>query len=67
MRTARLIDGTEVRTDSEAWRHETEARAIAALPSLAQRRAWLDDIERKRGKAAADRLRTTMRQLWEAR
>lgn len=67
MRTARLIDGTEVRTDSEAWRHETEARAIAALPSLAQRRAWLDDIERKRGKAAAHRLRTTMRQLWEVR
>lgn len=67
MSTARLIDGAEVPTDSEAWRHEAEARSIAALPSLAQRRAWLEDIERKRGKAAADRLRSTMRKLWEAR
>lgn len=67
MTAVRLLDGTEVANDSEAWRHECEARAIAKLPTLAERRAWLDDIERKRGKPAADRLRATMRALWERR
>lgn len=64
---ARLLDGREVDSASEEWRHECEARAIAALPSLAERRAWLEDLERKRGAAAVERLRATMRQLWEAR
>lgn len=62
-----LIDGREVSSDSEAWRHECEARAIAALPTLAERRAWLGDIERRRGKPAADALRATMRAIWAAR
>ncbi len=62
-----LIDGREVSSDSEAWRHETEARSIAALPGLPQRRAWLEDIEKKRGKVAADMLRATMKLLWEAK
>lgn len=62
-----LIDGREVSSDSEAWRHECEARAIAALPTLAERRAWLGDIERRRGKPAADALRNTMSALWAAR
>lgn len=60
----RLLSGEEVDSSSEAWRHECEARAIAALPTLAERRAWLGDIERRRGKDAADRLRETMRALW---
>lgn len=67
MSTARLIDGREVATDSPEWRHECEARAIAALPSLAERRSHLEGIEKKRGKAAADALRVTMRQMWEKR
>lgn len=67
MSTAHLIDGREVATDSPEWRHECEARAIAALPSLAERRAHLEDIEKKRGKASVDALRVTMRQLWERR
>lgn len=67
MKTVRLLDGNEVADDSEDWRHECEARAIAKLPTLAERRAWLDDIERKRGKPAADRLRRTMRKLWETK
>lgn len=65
--TVTLLDGREVSSSSEAWRHESEARAIAALPTLAERRAWLDDIERRRGKPAADALRDTMRALWAAR
>lgn len=62
-----LIDGREVGSDSEEWRHEAEARAISRLPTLADRRAWLEDIEKKRGKPAADRLRATMQQLWTER
>jgi hypothetical protein len=67
MPMATLLDGTEVDSASEAWRHECEARAIAALPTLPQRRAWLEDIERKRGPDAVKRLRQTMAQLWAAK
>lgn len=62
-----LLDSREVPADSEEWRHECEARAIAALPTLADRRAWLEGIEARRGKADADRLRETMRELWKQR
>ena len=63
----KLIDGRQVGSASEDWRHETEARHIAALPTLADRRAWLETIEHKRGKEAADRLRQTMGEIWKAR
>ena len=62
-----LHDGREVDSASEEWRHEREAAAILALPTLADRRAWLEAIEAKRGKAEADRLRMTMGALWKAR
>ena len=62
-----LVDGTRVDSASEAWRHETEARHIARLPALADRRAWLVTIEHKRGKPAADALRQTMGRLWKAK
>lgn len=62
-----LIDGRQVDSASEEWRHECEARAIAARPTLAERREYLDLVERKRGHASADRLRETMKQLWKAR
>jgi hypothetical protein len=62
-----LHDGREVPSDSEDWRHETEARYILALPALDDRRAWLEAIEHKRGKADADRLRQTMGAIWQAR
>ena len=65
MNTATLIDGTTTDTSSEAWRHECEARAILALPTLADRRAHLDAIEKRRGKPEADRLRATMGALWD--
>lgn len=61
-----LHDGRQVDSASEEWRHETEARHIARLPKLADRRAWLEVIERKRGKAEADRLRMTMGEIWKA-
>ena len=61
----RLLDGREVDSSSEHWRHECEARAIAALPTLAERRAWLEQVEQRRGKESADRLRVTMKLLWQ--
>ena len=65
MNTATLIDGTTVDSSSEAWRHECEARAILALPTLADRRAHLEAIEARRGKPEADRLRVTMGRIWD--
>ncbi len=62
--TVKLIDGRVVGTDSEEWRHETEARMVAARPTLAERRMYIDEVERKRGKEAADRLRATVLLLW---
>lgn len=62
-----LIDGRQVDSASEAWRHEAEARAIAGLPTLGARRAWLESVERRRGKSDADRLRATMKALWSAK
>jgi hypothetical protein len=67
MSTVTLLDGRQVDSASEDWRHECEARAIAARPTLAERRMYLDEVERRRGAAAAERLRETMKQLWEAR
>lgn len=62
-----LIDGTQVENTSEAWRHQCEAVAITKLPSTGMRRAWLEDLERRRGKEAADRLRETIKALWARR
>lgn len=67
MSTVWLIDGRAVSDTSEDWRHECEARAIAALPTLEERRAWLESLEKKRGKEAVDRLRATMKALWAGR
>lgn len=67
MTAVTLLDGTVVDSASEEWRHLCEARAISKLPTLPERRAWLESVERRRGKAAADALRATMRALWEAR
>ena len=67
MGTVTLHDGREVDSASEDWRHECEAEAIARLQTLDDRRAHLEWIEAKRGKAAADKLRATMQALWKAR
>ena len=60
----KLHDGREVDSASEEWRHECEAHAINRLPTLQERRAWLEAIEQRRGKAEADRLRKTMLAVW---
>jgi len=53
----RLIDGTEVASDSEAWRHECEARSVAHMPSTQQRHEYVDAVTRKRGAEAGNALR----------
>jgi len=58
--TRTLVDGSVVPADSQEWRHECEARAILALPSLQQRRDWLAYIEAKRGRGVRERLERTM-------
>lgn len=67
MRLVKLVDGREVDSASEAYRHECEARAIMALRSTAERRAWLDTIEHKRGKPAREALQETIKALWPSR
>lgn len=60
-----LIDGTEVANDSEAWRAETEARAVLAKPVRADRIAYLALVEQRRGKPAADKLKADILRLWQ--
>lgn len=62
-----LVDGTVVCNTCEAWRHECEARMIAGMETLQQRREYLDIVERRRGKPAADALRVTMMLIWDQR
>ena len=52
-----LIDGCQVDSDSEAWRHECEARSVAHIPSTQQRHEYVDAVTRKRGAEAGKALR----------
>ena len=67
MTTVTLIDGSEVDSSSEAWRHDCEARMVAGMDTLWHRREYLDLVERRRGKPAADALRATMGAIWNQR
>lgn len=60
-----LWDGRQVRSDSEAWRAETEARALLAIPHEA-RRELLDKIEQKRGAEARAKVQGAMREVEHA-
>ena len=54
-----LIDGEFVQSDAEEWRAECEAREVLSWP-LEKRRAFLEGVEQKRGKAGTDYLRAMM-------
>jgi hypothetical protein len=60
-----LLDGSEVASDSDAWRMECEARHVAGMPTLEKRRDYLADIERRRGCVEADKLRATVAAVWK--
>ena len=55
---------TPVETYSEQRRHECEVRMILNMSSRIQRKGYLDGVEAKRGKAAADRLRVDVIRGW---
>ena len=67
MPTVRLLDGREVDSASEEWRHETEARTVLAMPSIEARRGFLALVEKKRGADARGALETTIRAIWNKR
>mgnify|MGYP000911938337 CR=1 FL=1 len=64
MRFVKLLDGRDVSSESEDFRHECEARAVASMPTRDARRAHLAGVEKARGKLVADRLRATIMSLW---
>lgn len=51
------LTGQPVDTYSEEWRHECECRHILGLPDQHARNNVLAGIAKKRGQAAADRIR----------
>lgn len=79
-RLVTLHDGTEVLSDSEAWRAECEARAVLRIfgrttkETHNRRRAYIllvrrGDADRRikgRGDAAADALEALVIKIWEA-
>lgn len=72
-----LHDGKQVLSDSEEWRHETEAQTVIAMPTLGARRAFLrgmidnngkhrDGVLQKRGEESVQRLEATIKAIWYA-
>lgn len=61
-----LVDGTDTCTWSEAWRHECEARHVANMPTITERRRYLLAIRDKRGEPAWLQLRGTVEAVWKA-
>ena len=54
-------------TWTEAHRHACEVRYVMGMPTRDQRAGFLDGVERRRGKPAADRLRDDVATAWRAR
>jgi hypothetical protein len=65
MNTVTLHNGREVSSDSEDWRLECEAKALLRL-ELSTRRAELEAIEKKRGKASTAILKERITAIWKA-
>jgi hypothetical protein len=63
-RIVTLHDGRQVSNYSEEWRAECEARDVIDLPTLTQRRQYVELVERKRGAESARKLRALIRTLW---
>lgn len=74
----KLLDGSETCTWSEAWRAETEARAVLDIPDKLARREFLRGREEAgkivkrgvlqvRGEKACKELEALVLKIWEAR
>lgn len=59
-----LIDGRQVDSASEDWRHECEARYVARLPSREQRQDYIASATKKRGPEAGQALQTLATQIY---
>jgi hypothetical protein len=73
-----LIDGSETCSWSEAWRAETEARSVLAIPDKLARREFLRGAEENgkvvkrgvrqiRGEQACANLEAMVLKVWQAR
>ena len=60
-----LLDGTSVCTSCELWRAECEVRVVLMMRTLIERRAYLELVEKHRGKSSADALRAAVAEQWE--
>lgn len=52
-------------TYSDQYRHECEVRYVLSLPGKERRRAYLEAVDKLRGKAAGDRLRQDILKAWK--
>lgn len=66
MNLVTLQDGTQVRSDSEAWRSECEIRAVLDMPSKAARQAFLLQVEKFRGAAGRKKLEQKILDYWNS-
>jgi hypothetical protein len=58
-----LRDCRQVCSSCEDWRHECEARHVANMKSNRERVAYVEGVEEKRGKAAAEALKTEAKEI----
>ena len=61
-----LLDGKNVCPVCPSWRLECEAREVLSKPPEA-RKAYLEKVEEKRGKAGCDALKAAISAIWEKR
>ena len=61
-----LSDGKTVCNTCPAYRLECEAKNVLSKP-LEQRKAYLEKVEEKRGKAGCDELKAAISEIWEKR
>ena len=61
-----LSSGVTVCPSCPMWRAECEAREVLSKP-LEQRKAYLEKVEEKRGKAGCDELKAAISEIWEKR
>ncbi len=60
-----LIDGRAVPSDSPEWMAECEARRVLRLRTKLERRMWVFNVEKRRGKESADKLYRNVMRVFE--
>lgn len=62
-----LISGQQVCNYCPDWRVECEARHVASMETLRERREYLQHVHQKRGSEAYLELAGLVKQIWERR